>query len=171
MLSAPLFKGKHLLLVPLVWTISQIMNGLICSTLVIINCIIILCLRDAGVRIPAKKNPVSVNNHIEAKSIGVQHKHQEKSSHLHSHGSPLTGQGSNKTRHDGENQEVILVGSMNSEQKSGIVVPLDKGSPNCPSTFSENGDSNLGIHDRYFEHVSSLILPFALLMQIYIFMF
>ncbi|THU69324.1 hypothetical protein C4D60_Mb08t13240 [Musa balbisiana] len=107
-----------------------------------------------GVRIPAKKNPVSVNNHIEAKSIGVQHKHQEKSSHLHSHGSPLTGQGSNKTRHDGENQEVILVGSMNSEQKSGIVVPLDKGSPNCPSTFSENGDSNLGIHDRYFEHVS-----------------
>ncbi|CAD5164132.1 unnamed protein product [Musa acuminata subsp. malaccensis] len=107
-----------------------------------------------GVRISAKKNPVSVNNHIEAKSIGVQHMPQEKSGHLHSHGSPLTGEGSNKTRHDGENQEIILVGSMNSEQKSGIVVPLDKGSPNCPSTFSENGDSNLDIHDTYSEHTT-----------------
>ncbi|CAL9109136.1 unnamed protein product [Musa textilis] len=92
-----------------------------------------------------------VNNHIEAKSIGVQHKPQEKSSHLHSHGSPLTGLGSNKTRDDGENQDVIIVGSMNSEQKSDIDVPLDKRSPNGPSTFSENGDSNLDIHDRYSE--------------------
>ncbi|KAJ8467923.1 hypothetical protein OPV22_030475 [Ensete ventricosum] len=107
-----------------------------------------------GVRIPAKKDPVSVNNRIEDKWIEVQHKPQEKSSHLHSHGSPLTGQDSNKTGDDGENQEVILVGSMNSEQKSGVHVPFNKGSPNSPSTFSENEVSNLYIRDRYSEHTT-----------------